>query len=61
MTKKDYELIAKTLRNYNYLVPATTPAPEVIEGICKDLATRLGDDNKKFNRDRFLAACGVTQ
>jgi hypothetical protein len=29
------------------------------ENIALDLATKLGEDNPRFDRARFLAACGV--
>lgn len=55
MTKKDYEVIARAL---------DAPSCElmnagVYELVAKALADALEADNKKFDRDKFLTACGV--
>jgi hypothetical protein len=59
MTRKDYELIAKV---FNYL------AVDVANGdydtitmsqIVENLSLELQKDNPRFNRARFLSACGV--
>lgn len=54
MTKKDYELIAGVIRSIG------------VNGIESDrvdmaqaFARALEDTNPRFDRDRFLAACGV--
>jgi hypothetical protein len=57
MTRKDYILIAEVIRasklswagNNNYLV----------DDISRALADTLEQDNPRFNRARFLTACGV--
>lgn len=50
MTKKHYEEIAKAIRSsYNYTVQ------------CNRLADYFATDNPKFNRERFLLACGIKQ
>ena len=64
MTKKDFELIAATLK-------ATRP-PQQMENefaisqqtmqhliICREIADALATTNPRFDRERFLAACGV--
>ena len=53
MTKKDYELIASTLRAQEYIAGLT------YETLVKNLATALADTNPRFDRARFLTACGV--
>jgi hypothetical protein len=55
MTKKDYELIAKTLAN------APTSG---VDGLltwgrtCEDFARALSKENARFNTVTFLDACG---
>lgn len=51
MTKKDYVLIARVLREC-----ADTA---VGKGIAKRMAEELKRDNGAFRRDTFLSACGV--
>ena len=56
MTRKDYQLIADVFANFGKMI-------ELEETIGADLARNLADalqaDNPRFNRDRFLDACGV--
>jgi hypothetical protein len=57
MTRKDYELMVAALT----AVRAESSSDSVsYEGICRQLTTVLQRDNPRFNRDRFLAACGVS-
>jgi hypothetical protein len=53
MTRKDYVLIAKTINDAYYLDDNYKLT------IARDFADELGLDNPRFDRDRFLAACGV--
>jgi hypothetical protein len=65
MKKTDYELVAtgisKALRTWT---PDTLERKTAIYAL-KDLAVTLADelqqDNKKFNRSKFLAACSIEQ
>lgn len=55
MTKKDYELIASAFRYGN-----TIPANEnQLYWIVDLLATKLLKDNPRFDRNKFLQACGI--
>ena len=70
MTRKDYELIARILDGQSIMCP-----PESITGLDRTLfmlgaadqkafyvrafANALASDNPRFDRDRFLKACGV--
>lgn len=70
MTKKDYELIASYLA---YAIPSWDNAPYEYEmndiyktgrlnawkNTCETLADGLQLQNHKFNRDKFLQACGL--
>ena len=70
MSKKDYELIATELRNQHELFDYNsgningnqdgTPTMSVYESSCKLWAQTLQAVNPRFNRDKFLTACGVT-
>lgn len=56
MTKKDFELIVAVF--------AAEPVQlledrEIIENLAESLADALATTNPKFDRARFLAACGV--
>ena len=57
MTKKDYELVARSLD-----VPSCELMKAgVYELVAKALADAFEKDNSKFDRDKFLKACGVTE
>lgn len=75
MTKKDYELIALGLnigkpdRNINPY-PIESRGQEIVnvyaygknnawDNACKTLADYLKTDNPRFDRDKFLTACGI--
>jgi hypothetical protein len=56
MTRKDYQLIAEVFANFGQII-------ELEETIAADIARNLADalqgDNPRFDRARFLTACGV--
>jgi hypothetical protein len=52
MTKKDFELIAAVLR-------ANSTETVVRERVALDFADELAATNPRFDRARFLRACGV--
>ena len=58
MTRKDYELIAKALRQE---IDNTCPCNDchVKRRMVKSLATVLKEDNPRFNPDKFIKACGL--
>jgi len=64
MTKKDYELIAEAIAYAAELTKMLGGIEEetrdrVISLIANKLASGLEMDNARFNRELFLAACGV--
>ena len=74
MTKKDYILIAKQLKDALYVL--SLPPDEALSkekkhdkalmigtfwGIVNDLSQALKKDNPNFNADRFAVACGLSQ
>lgn len=53
MTKKDYELIASSiLATRSYLMPT-------LDSLAYLMAASLESDNPKFDRNKFLQACGI--
>ncbi len=66
MTRKDYELIAKALKSrmdnalgLSAAYRKTISPAEVVGMVACELADELGQDNPRFDRSRFLMACGV--
>lgn len=64
MTKKDYVLIAAALKEARLQVPQTDTLHHTCELLGHSTAARvlayaLAKTNPKFDRARFLAACGV--
>jgi hypothetical protein len=56
MSRKDYELITRVLRDANV---ADEHQYELLERIALGFALELAATNPLFDRERFLAACGV--
>ena len=60
MTRKDYVLIADSIKTARDNWDGFTPeAREAIDGLARSLASKLGQENPRFNRETFLTACGV--
>ena len=62
MTRKDFELLARTLR---YEIETADGQFEehgaaALRAFAGSLATALGSTNERFDRDRFLTACGAS-
>ena len=53
MTRKDFELIAQTIRR----VADRYPNSVVADALTLDMADALGTAYQSFDRERFLAAC----
>jgi hypothetical protein len=66
MTKKDYILIAATInarrpkQNESYYGLSVADA-ETLNALARDFAINLAVDNPRFDRAKFLQACGVTE
>lgn len=58
MTKKDYIAISQVLL---HAMNREDTAEDMRQHIAKELASLLQRDNGSFDRDRFLAACGVSK
>jgi len=61
MTRKDYIVIANAIRTQIELSKKyeEEESRAGAQNIAYDLAWKLSEDNPRFNRHRFLAACGV--
>ena len=61
MTRKDYVLIAEVIKTQIELSLKfdEDDSRYGAENIAYDLASKLSQDNPRFDRDRFLVACGV--
>lgn len=57
MTKKDYELIAGVIRSHNY--GGVWEYIRDIDIVAESFATTLALHNPKFDRNKFLQACGI--
>jgi hypothetical protein len=54
MTRKDYVMIAQVISESQGLTRS-----DIIDTVAERLADALAIDNPRFDRARFLAACGV--
>ena len=58
MSKKDYELIARVLRSrVGYFT--SRDGQDALAIVARDFASELQTTNPRFDRARFLQACGV--
>ena len=54
MTRKDYVMIAKTISNMDECIDSQS-----LRILAEAFAIELKEDNARFDRRRFLTACGV--
>ena len=62
MTRKDYVMIAETIKGaiiYEQFFNKNKEKEEGIKALAITLASTLESDNPRFDRHRFLVACGV--
>lgn len=59
MTRKHYKMIANAINCVGYFRDMC--CYETKAEISKTIAAELAKDNPKFNRDKFLKACGVDE
>lgn len=57
MTRKDYERIVSAIRGVAKAKGATVPKP-IVE-TAQSISDALAADNPRFDRERFLKACGI--
>jgi hypothetical protein len=58
MTKKDFQLIADVIKNLSDTAD-NVGAPISREALAKVFAAGLRSTNDRFDRERFIRACGV--
>lgn len=59
MTKKHYEAIASDIARTRQAIHSKDYY--IVDALAQALAITFMQDNPKFNRDRFLIACGVIE
>lgn len=59
MTRQDYELIARVIRDSLEHNACGQDQREMCETVAHNFASRLATTNPRFDRARFLRACGV--
>jgi len=59
MTRKDYVLIARALNDSRPITSSNQFAHAQHHNDCTFIARALANDNPRFDRERFLEACGV--
>ena len=59
MTRKDYEVIASAWKAISATYRGDTSAEKAIHHSVQEIADSLERNNPRFNRDKFIAACGV--
>jgi len=66
MTRKDFELIARAIATLRSVYPDGAPVNDHDKGFehgtkqaAQYIASALASDNNRFDRERFLRACGV--
>jgi hypothetical protein len=62
MTRKDYVMIADAIKgalNYEKDFNQNEEGARVVKYVAHTIALSLQFDNPRFDRDRFLVACGV--
>lgn len=59
MTRKDHVTIARVLRDTGILASEPDQINEDRNSLAQAFADELVKENPRFNRDKFLRACGV--
>jgi len=57
MTRKDYRMIAKAIKDNKIYSNNSTRKILKMDNLINDLCYELKKDNKLFNKDRFIEAC----
>ena len=58
MSKKDYVAIAANIKE-NYIAANSVDSRDAIREVAFDLTKAFAADNPRFDRVKFLVACGV--
>ena len=60
-SKKDYVAVAKAIRRNTQECMEQCSIQDIPSRIAREVADHFAKDNARFDRERFLAACGVAQ
>lgn len=65
MTRKDYVLLAIAINDIRQYIPGVEPDgshKDLLDGVeyaAESIADALARDNPRFDKERFMCACGV--
>ena len=59
MTAKDFNLVAEILKGLLDDYADDDRAIEILEDTAEEFSVRLLDSNPRFDKDRFIQACGI--
>ena len=59
MTRKDFEMLAAAIQSSLLEFADPSEGKDGIRTVANTLAQALRHDNPRFDRDRFLTACGL--
>ena len=62
MTRKDYKVIAESIRTVRDKCMTDGHSvyfADILEEVAEELASSMITDNPRFNRDKFREACGL--
>jgi len=63
MTKKHFKAVAAAINAHVFVLKALNNSAGLaaVRALTKSLAVEFADFNPRFDRDRFLAACGIEE
>jgi len=59
MTRKDYVIIAETIENVLFTYNMDEVVEEAFSSLADALSDKFAEDNQRFDRDKFVKACGL--
>lgn len=59
LTRKHFEMIARNVKSVRDHSRSDTFATHCVDRLARNLADEFANENERFNRERFLDACGV--
>jgi hypothetical protein len=59
VTRKDFELLARFFNYEREISVDDKRREQIVSGLARLLASELAKTNTRFDRERFLTACGV--
>ena len=61
MSRKDFELLARTIKDAREAQPFFGGKEPLVDALAKRIATAIDQNSATFQKERFLKACGVPQ